>query len=410
MRPISRRGTLGRSIPPITATALGIATLAACGSVPAHTAPAHTAPAHTTRTHATPAPTGTAGRHAARLEVLSATFVSARTGWALGAQPCQGAGCPRLELRMTTDRGRHWFAVPTPPAGVAAVGGRSAADAVSTVRFADTKDGWAFGPGLWATHDGGHTWHRIGTHGLAVRDLAAGDGRVIAALGRCPAAAADCRRFQVFSSPVTADRWRPVPGTAGTGVIGGITVAAGTGYLAAVTQPRGAGRPAMTLLAGPADSAVAWRRLAAPCPAAFRVFATLAATPRRALAVGCGSEPGAGSQRKRVYYSPTGGRSWRRLADPPAGGYLGRVSITAAGTIVLSGGRSDVYLSWDGGRTWHTSPSLDQAAGLAGAGFSLDAAMTTSTQGFAIQEGRIYRRQMWFTSDAGHTWTPVTLH
>lgn len=413
MRPIGRRGTSGRSIPPITAAVLGIATLAACGSLPTHTDPAHAT--HTTGSHPTPAPTGTADRLAARLEVLSATFVSARTGWALGVQPCQHAGCTRLELRMTTDRGRHWLPVPAPLAGVATVGGRSAADAVSSVRFADAKDGWAFTPGLWATHDGGRTWHQVDIHGRAVESLEAAGGLAIAALTPCAdGTRAGCGRFAVYSTPVATDRWRAIPGASGAGAPGAsepaVTISDGTGYVTDATASQGEPGP-VVILAGPASGASRWQPLANPCRRGWGYWgAPLAAGPDGTLVLGCAGQPGAGQQLKHAYFSPDGGHTWRRLTDPPSSGYLSGASVTPAGTIVLSGGRSDVYLSWDGGRTWHTSPSLNQAARLAGAGFSLDAAMTTSTQGFAIQEGSIYGRQMWFTYDAGHTWVPVTLH
>lgn len=403
------------------ATALGLVTVVGCGLLPGHGQGALPAtsgagrttsqpPPATTSATATPSATATGVTDAAtRLLVTSATFVSASTGWALGVRPCPVGGCPRLQLRKTIDHGRRWFAVPAPPAPYGGRGSTPAADAVSGVRFADTADGWAFGPGLWATHDGGRTWHRVGTEGLAVVALAAGGGRAIATLGRCQPPPAGCASFRVYSTPVTADRWRAIPGTAGEGSIGSVTIAAGTGYVTAVTPSGGLGQPAMTLLSGPADGSATWRRLAPPCPAAFRFAAAVAATPRSDLAAGCGGQPGAGNQLKRAYYSADGGRTWRRLTSPPVGGYLTDTSITPAGTIMLSGDRMDVYISWEGGRAWRSSPSLNRAAQLAGAGFSLDAAMTTNTQGFAIQHGAD-RNQMWFTYDGGHTWVPVTLH
>ena len=36
---------------------------------------------------------------------------------------------------------------------------------VSQVRFYNTSDGWAFGPQLWATHNGGQSWQQIGPAG-----------------------------------------------------------------------------------------------------------------------------------------------------------------------------------------------------------------------------------------------------
>jgi len=53
---------------------------------------------------------------------------------------------------------------------------------VRQVRFADADNGWAFGPDLWATHDGGAHWGRTRLpgveNGAAVSDLAAAAGAV----------------------------------------------------------------------------------------------------------------------------------------------------------------------------------------------------------------------------------------
>jgi len=350
----------------------------------------------------------------APLSVLSATFISARTGWALGVRSWCLHGC-RLELRKTTDHGRRWFAVPAPPAPYAPAGRTPAPGAVANVRFADARDGWAFGPGLWATHDGGRMWHQVSLHGWAVQSLAAGGGHVIAAMTRCVADnTPTCGQFRVYSAPVTRDRWRPVPGASGTyGVMGGapspvVTVAAGTGFVTATAADAGRTQPPPALLAGPADGLARWDQLAAPCAKWATVL--LAATPGLALAAGCADEPGAGEQIKRSYLSPDDGGIWQRLTGPSTAGYLETVSITPAGTILLPGGRSDAYVSWDGGRTWHgtahTSPSMDWACQ---GGDTLSAAMTTDTQGFTLEPGASPGK-IWFTYDDAHTWHLVTLH
>jgi hypothetical protein len=346
--------------------------------------------------------------------VLSATFISARTGWALGVRSWCLHGC-RLELRKTTDHGRRWFAVPAPPAPYAAAGRTPAPGAVASIRFADARDGWAFGPGLWATHNGGRTWRQVSLHGWAVQSLAAGGGHVIAAVTRCAFPSnASCGRFRVYSAPVTWDRWRPVPGASGTqGLMGAapspvVTVAAGTGFVTATAAGFGGTQQPPALLTGPADGSARWHQLVTPC--AKWAAIQIAATPGLILALGCTDEPGAGSQLKRAYLGGVFGGTWNPLADPSAGGYLETVSITPAGTILLSGGRSDVYVTWDGGRTWHgtadTSPSMDLAYQ---GGDTLSAAMTTDAQGFTLEPGASPGK-IWFTYDGAHTWHLVTLH
>ena len=91
------------------------------------------------------------------------------------------------------------------------------------------------------------------------------------------------------------------------------------------------------------------------------------------------------------------------------GGYLGGSTMSAGGTIFLSGARMDVYISRDRGRSWHESPSLRNAAGLADAGFFLVAATVTDKAGVAFEKG-VGKPQVWLTVDGGRRWTPVTVH
>ncbi len=51
---------------------------------------------------------------------------------------------------------------------------------MSQIRFLNLDDGWAFGPQLWAPHDGGQTWAQVGTHGQRVTDLETVGDRVFA--------------------------------------------------------------------------------------------------------------------------------------------------------------------------------------------------------------------------------------
>jgi len=77
--------------------------------------------------------------------------------------------------------------------------------------------------------------------------------------------------------------------------------------------------------------------------------------------------------------------------------------VISAGTIFISGDRSDVYISRDGGRSWHTSASLDRAD----IGDGLAATMVTSTEGFVLQ-ATVHLGQIWLTYNDGRTWQPVS--
>ena len=358
------------------------------------------------------------------LSVLSASFASASAGWLL-ATPCAGQvqTCRTVVMRKTTDGGRTWFAVPAPDAPPADMDqGTPPADAVGAILFTSAGAGWAFGPALWQTRDGGGTWRKLSVPG-PVQDLAVAGNRVLAVTGGCaPGLTVDypaddgggACTFRVYSAAAGSDDWRPVSGAAGsddgrsaTGAAGSgaaqLVVAGGVGYLLAIAA--NTDRP--VLLAGPVRGSARWRSVPAPCAGASS--GALAAAPGGWLFLGCGNEPGAGQQVKAAWLSGDGGRSWHQVASPPSAGYLASASMSPGGTIVLSGGRMDLYVSPDRGRDWQQSPSLRNAAGLAGAGFPVAGLMITNTRGFAFQAG-VDQQQLWLTSDGGRHWTPVTVH
>src|SRR6266702_2773985 len=112
-------------------------------------------------------------------EADSASFVSARAGFVLGARHCSRLPCKAL-LEKTANGGRTWVAVPAPAVSLTSPFNAPPLSAVSTVRFENARDGWLFNPGLWATSDGGRRWHRVSLPGEVIA-LAAADGMVFAA-------------------------------------------------------------------------------------------------------------------------------------------------------------------------------------------------------------------------------------
>jgi hypothetical protein len=370
--------------------------VAACGGAASGSVPG------TAVRSASAADAGTVGGGA--LTVLSASFVSASTGWLL-ATPCADRvqTCRTVVMRKTVDGGRTWFAVTAPDAPPADnYQGSPPAGAVGSILFTSARQGWAFGPALWLTSDGGATWRKLSVAGGRVQDLRVAGDRMFAVTGSCAAVGWGCS-FRLYSAAVGSGDWQAVPGTAGTGMRPAqLAVSGGVGYVLAIR--RDMGRP--LLLAGPLGGSGRWRSVPVPCRGAWS--GALAAGPGGWLFLGCGLEPGAGTQLKDAYLSGDGGLSWRRVASPPIGGYLGGASMSPGGTIFLSGGRMDVYVSRDRGRSWHESPSLYDAAGAAGAGFPLVASTVTDTDGFAVQEG-VDQQQVWLTSDGGRRWTPATV-
>lgn len=374
---------------------------AACGTGPLTGPPGSPArPGHQTGVLVKQAGSGAATtaapcrRSAPVIGPLSASFVTASEGWLLGITvlPCQGPLTgSRIALRKTADGGRHWTPLPAPATGWG-MPDASGTAGVSQILFANPRDGWAYGPGLWATRDGGARWHQVATHGDQVYSMAAADGRVIAAF---TAAGQPRGRFVIYTSPVAYDDWQPIAGAAGYGSAQ-VVIGASSGY----ATSRSPGTPSGgTLLGGPADGTARWQPRPLPC-AAWPVAAASGA----GLAIAC-SLIGAHPTPTREYLSTDGGWTWRRLAGLLLFDGAATISTPPGGPIIIGGAYSGVLISWDGGHTWHGAPVVDRSAIVEGGG-GVTATMTDSRDGYAIA----VMSQIWVTHDAGHTWTPVAIH
>ncbi len=151
----------------------------------------------------------------------SVTFVGTDTGWVIGQAGTPGQCATEFctSVARTDDAGDSWAGVPAPLTGAA-----DGATGVSQIRFLNLDDGWAFGPELWATHDGGQTWAQVDTHGQRVTDLETVGDRVFAVFATCTgggaAFASGCTSFTLYSSPSWTDDWTPV-GAATSGLTAG---------------------------------------------------------------------------------------------------------------------------------------------------------------------------------------------
>lgn len=394
---------------------------------------------------------GLAARQPTSVVPVSATFISPATGWLLAGR-CVLGSRPRscsVVMRKTTDGGHQWFPVPAPRAGPGGVP-ETYPDAVSTapevwpewsggvsggpgsgvaqVRFADAANGWAFGPDLWVTHDGGATWRHLSTSSLMVTSLEAADGRAVAVF----TGPGQQAKFQVYTSAVGSDAWQPVPGA--TGLDWGhsqdfdrdpqVAIEGSTAY---VSSSGPYGNTSYTeggvVLSGPADGSAPWQQLPVPCAWGEEFSMPVAAAPAEVV-LGCQGPDDVSGSPKYVYRSADGGHTWATGPAPgspytgelPARGFLDDLAVTPAGTIVASGDR-EIYFSWDNGASWHTPAALAPTV-------SLDdpdqqpivvlIGMTTSSQGFALPGPAAISLAhgtswIWMTYDAGQTWIKVPL-
>jgi hypothetical protein len=349
---------------------------------------------------------------------FSVTWDSLHRGWVIGPAGTAGhCGAQQnspicTSVARTQDGGQTWSGLPAPVAQ-----GPEKAAGVSGIRFADDEHGWAFGPDLWATADGGESWSRVPTGNAAVTDLETVNGRAWALFGTCSNDAADgdtianCHSFTLMTTTVGSDAWAPVAGvpanlTSGTGLASAVIELSNTeAYLIA---------PDGTLYAGSVNGG-SWRSVQElPCPpstalpngqpqgALLAPAGTLASGATR-LALVCSAPAGAHGYATVAYLSDDGGTHWIRQSGVGTAGTasIGQpqsLAATSDGTLTLAT-TSGIYRLPLGGGQW-------QQASLTGSqapanGFSY-VGMTSNTQGVALASPA--QTQIWMTFDGGLTW------
>jgi hypothetical protein len=322
-------------------------------------------------------------------------------------------------IAHTSDGGQTWSGLPAP-----STGGPESATGVTGLRFLNATYGWAFGPELWATANGGQSWHQVSTDGLSVTDLETSGQRAYALFGRCspPAGSsgdtiANCTSYTLMTTVAGSGSWTAVGGLPaklgpGDGSAGSaqLVLAGGAGYL---TGPDG------TLYAGALDGS-AWHTVSAlPCiPGAaasdglpdnvmLAADGTTASGGVR-LALACASATTVAST--VVYRSDDGGATWVKQTSVGTDGtaYIGvaqSLAATSDGTLILattgSGNASGgIYRLSPGGSQWQAA-ALSSTSGT-NYGFSY-VGMTSDKQGVALG-GSPSLHAIWMTTDGGQSW------
>ncbi len=159
-----------------------------------------TATAPTTTQTATSRAVAVGGPVPAGFVPHSFTAIGEDSWWLLGIAPCSSPPC--TSIVRTTDGGADFVGIPAPRVAYESTPGSGGqTTGISQLRFADVEDGFAYDSSLYATHNGGATWHSVGVGG-SVTDLAIAAGDVYAVVG--PAGGGSGR---LMRSPVGSDDW-----------------------------------------------------------------------------------------------------------------------------------------------------------------------------------------------------------
>jgi hypothetical protein len=360
----------------------------------------------------------------------SVTWDSLSTGWVIGPAGTPGhCGAQQnssvcTSIAVTHDGGQTWSGVPAP-----------VTTSVSGLRFLNATYGWAFGPQLWATDNGGTNWHQVDTGNLSVPQLETINGRAFALFAACksidgnPDAA--CTSYTLKTATAGSDDWTPVAGVpaALTGGTADFTQAAGqqdsailqltgatatqpaTGYLVA---------PDGTLYAGPLDG-TAWHKVTTlPCTPGpgndsggqpqglqFTPDGTSSSGGTR-LAMVCDQGTAGTSS---VYQSTDNGATWTKQAgvgSTPTTSVPQSLTALPDGTLILAaipgggGLGGGIYLLSPGATEWHAATLSAASNWETPVGFTY-VGMTSATQGVALSSDSS-QHAIWMTTDGGQTW------
>jgi hypothetical protein len=342
---------------------------------------------------------GSGQRPPAGFRPSSVTFIQQGTLGAVIGQSGSSCGqAPCTVIAGTRNYGRLWTEIGAPPAGPPA-----GSSGVNQVRFANPRDGWAYGPQLYATHSGGAHWSRVTKVGGRVIDLSTVSGHVFAvAASGCTGTGAKyqagCTSFTLYEAATTGNGWQQVTGGPGQVTPGALQLTPAYGYLLAgahlYSGPLSGGWA--PVVASPASA------VKPSCLAAAGAPGVIAPTPDSSpnggtLYLVCGIAPG---QRRAIYASGDGGRSWRAI------GSRGLPSSTTATSLAVAPARSPmlvlatssgIYYSADA-RTWRRATVAGQVTG----GFAF-VGMTTTTNGVAVPVNSGLH-EVFITRDGGRSW------
>lgn len=315
-------------------------------------------------------------------------------------------------LAHTANAGRTWQARGTLPAPVAGSG----EPGVSGVHLDRRGVGFAFGPDLYSTHDGGQQWQTQRLPGDGQRVLALGVSRGIAQMVVSPCAIntpdSDC------TAPSTL-WWAPLaPMRAGldpywtradvdlpaTSAIS-LDSTARSSYLTVQHD-----YPAPDELYA-STNGVNWSSRSVPCTKedGNSVLRAVAPSSSRTVGLLCLGDAGFGKATKELYRSDDTGRTTQSAGEAPRAGIESALALSPSGTlIVASTGDQSVLHRNTMGTVWST-PFQSRTDG---PGWN-DPLFTTASTGYVIEgntaRGGSTAGTVLATHDSGAHWAPLVV-
>jgi photosystem II stability/assembly factor-like uncharacterized protein len=316
--------------------------------------------------------------------IESWTWVNDDHGWALLRRPCGANVCSLL--RETTNGGRTWSTRPVPGANV------------SGVRFATPEIGWLFGPALFETRDGGHTWTRQNSD--RVIDVEAAHGVAMRMTTADRDCGAGCAQY-LDRLNAGARGWQRLPGRP-IYQFPLLLLQGPDTYVASIPNFAGAGEADLRVSR---DAGATWKEIGDPCTSGERGYRTASASaaPGGVIVVLCLSVD---EQRGTIRVSTDRGETFgprHEVPDVPLNALFSPVAAGSAQTIAVAYTDQREYgvvITDDGGATWHTTLQPSEPPTRASA-----YPPTLGWQDAKTARVSFNTDAIWTTRDSGRSWT-----
>jgi hypothetical protein len=257
---------------------------------------------------------------------------------------------------------------------------------VSQLRFANVLDGYAFGPELWETADGGASWVNVPTGGQ-VSELEAADGEAYALV--TGAGSANSTSNELLASPVGSPQWRQVPTPTPLGYGAEFAVSGPNLYVLG-------GNGDLALLYS-TDQGVHFSQRVDPCTAGLGGSVTAAADGSSTLWAACPT-----GMMAEAMQSTNGGVTWR--VATATGAFPNSLKVAAASSSVVLASpapetlRGTLVRTTNGGSSFTAVLSGPSSSTVSWVGFS------DPSRAYALLAGSLFE-----STDGGAIWRSVAL-
>lgn len=329
----------------------------------------------------TPAP---ASHSSPGFQPEAVTAVSDSQYWVLGTGGAC-SGCAPV-IWHTTDAGQTFSSIPAPPTQFANYS-QGTATSVSDLRFADRDDGWAFDPGLWATHDDGEQWQSIDLPGDVTELEPGAGGYVYAVVDLCAMGGNGLCPVEVMRSTAGSDAWSAVLSLDDEGAPSpSLGVHGADVWLLGVSG-----------LWRSLDDGATFDQLPTPCSAGLGGSIDPVSASSVWAFCPTGTEGG-------PWVSTDGGSSFSSASGDESFDNAAMVSAPSASTALVTVSRDGLVATDDGGASYRVVPAFD-------GGRAWWLGFTDPSVGYALVTDQLpggTEDQLWRTGDGGEEWTLIT--